>query len=175
MVLLLVFGIYLVSNLISAAYLYSRMNVAMGPHFGAIYILIARAREELLLTVVITNLVAFLMTAAGVSILGILFTHKIAGPMYRVKMFASSLGNGKFGKSVSFRRNDALKNLAVSLGAVAQAFNRRSERVESDLRDLEDTLLRLKNGENGLDDTEELINRLKKTDASIRESLIETG
>jgi|DewCreStandDraft_4_1066084.scaffolds.fasta_scaffold00712_67 signal transduction histidine kinase len=49
------------------------------------------------------------------SIIAILFSHKIAGPIYRVEKIAEELKNGNLNISVRFRKDDELHHLAEAL------------------------------------------------------------
>lgn len=49
------------------------------------------------------------------SLIGVLFSHRIAGPLYRVEKVAEELGKGNLDLKVKFRKNDEFHNLADAL------------------------------------------------------------
>ena len=64
--------------------------------------------QTVLVELVIVSLAAIVMT--------LLFTHKIAGPLYRFKIMLGQLGEGDFSSSMRLREGDQLQQ-------VAQAYN----------------------------------------------------
>ncbi len=64
--------------------------------------------SEILIIPIIILLIIF-------SIVAILFSHKIAGPIYRVEKIAEELKNGNLNINVRFRKGDELHHLADAL------------------------------------------------------------
>lgn len=64
--------------------------------------------SEILILPIVILLVIF-------SIIAILFSHKIAGPIYRVEKIAEELKNGNLNINVRFRKGDELHHLADAL------------------------------------------------------------
>jgi len=47
------------------------------------------------------------------------YTHRIAGPVYRFRLFFDRLGEGKIGTRVKLRKGDCFENLAHSVSAAS--------------------------------------------------------
>ena len=53
----------------------------------------------------------------GLSIFGLVFSHRVAGPMYRLHKHMSSVSKGEITSPVSFRKHDYFQELASSYNA----------------------------------------------------------
>ena len=61
-----------------------------------------------------------------VSWLGILLTHKIAGPLVRIRAALADMENGKFDIHIALRKGDALVDLAEDINRLAAFLRSRS-------------------------------------------------
>ena len=61
-----------------------------------------------------------------VSWLGILLTHKIAGPLVRIRAALADMENGKFDIHIQLRKGDALVDLAEDINRLAAFLRSRS-------------------------------------------------
>jgi signal transduction histidine kinase len=104
-----------------------------------------------------------------VTLLGIVYSHRIAGPLFRVKQYAAMLGEGRFDERISFREKDAVHKLAIELNEMAKECEDRTKLFVSELQELEDGLKLLSSLPDESEDKVELIKRLRELDAKIRE------
>jgi len=132
--------LFLFFSLGTMAVLYFRLQVPLSPHYGAAVTVVTRVRDALARDVVLINLVFFLATAAGVAVLGILYSHRVAGPLFKVRRHAVALGEGRFDEPIRFRRKDAVHGLAAALNQTSAACAERARRLDAHLRALEEAL-----------------------------------
>jgi methyl-accepting chemotaxis protein len=166
--LLSIFGIFLVSSLVSALVMYERLHVPLSPHYGATISLLTQVKESLILTSIEINLIFLILIAVGITLLGILYSHKIAGPLFRVRKYAAALGAGRFDQRISFREKDVLHPLATALNEVAEEYEGREKRFACRLRELEDALLSLGSLSDSAPEKVELMRRLRELDRRIK-------
>jgi len=167
--LLIFFSLFFFFSLISGLVLYNASHVPLGPHYGATHTIVTQARESLIIKAIVTNLIFFLLAAVGVTFLGILYSHRIAGPLFKVKQYAAALGEGRFDARVRFRKNDAIHTLSSVLNEMAEACQDRSNRIAKELGRLEEGLLLLDSLPGSSKDKSALIKRLGEVDTRIRE------
>ncbi len=165
--LLIILGLFVFFSLGSAAILYFRLQVPLSPHYGAAITVISQVRESLILDTVIINLIFFLATAVGVTLLGILYSHRIAGPLFKVKQYAAALGEGRFDERICFRKKDAVHSLSSVLNETAAFCRDRTKRFGSDLAALEENLRLLNSLPEGSKDKSKMIERIRTLDAEI--------
>jgi len=63
-------------------------------------------------------LVPVILLTAVFTVAGVLLSHRVAGPLYRVEKIAEELGRGNLNVNVRFRKGDDLQELAASLNAM---------------------------------------------------------
>ena len=84
----------------------------------------------------VANATYFILAAGILTLLTILLTHRFAGPAFVMKMAIDGMLEGNFGKRLSLRKKDYLKELAGSLDELRHVWVRHEE----DSRQLLETL-----------------------------------
>jgi methyl-accepting chemotaxis protein len=116
-VFLVVLLVAVVSSLISTAMLWVNMyRPDLESHTPLIASLIAVAT---------TLLIELLLAIPIVFYLGIRQSHRIVGPMSRIKKMLEAIGTGDFSQRITLRQGDALEDLAKSLNLMAEALQQR--------------------------------------------------
>ena len=75
--------------------------------------------------VALTLLVELLISIPIIWVLGIRQSHRVVGPMNRMKRTLEAIGNGDFSQRITLRQGDALEDLAKSMNHMAEALQRR--------------------------------------------------
>ena len=116
-----VLAVAVISSLIATGLLWSTMyqpaETGMQVHLTVALIAIA-----------VTLLIELLLAIPVVFFLGIRQSHRIVGPMNRIKKMLESYGNGDFSQRMVLREGDALEDLAKALNAMADRLQQRSSR-----------------------------------------------
>jgi hypothetical protein len=167
--LLIILGIFCFFSLMSALVVYQTSHMPLSPHDEATYTIITRVKESLIAKTIIINLVFYLFTAIGVAFLSVLYSHRIAGPLFKVKKYAAMLGEGKYDESIRFRKKDAVHTLASALNEVAQGCQAKTDRFVTELKKLEEGLLLLNSLPDKSKEKYNLIKKLRELDAKIKE------
>ncbi len=66
------------------------------------------------------GLIVAIFTALAASVVVMLMTHRIAGPMYRFEKYISEIGSGRFSSDLKIRKKDQFQNMAGSLNKMTQ-------------------------------------------------------
>lgn len=82
----------------------------------------------LLLQTVFIELVIVSLAAIGMMLL---VSHKIAGPLHRLKIMLGSLGEGDFSSSMRLREGDQLKQVAVTYNETVEKINGRIKTLKN--------------------------------------------
>ena len=75
-----------------------------------------------------TLLVELLLAIPLVFVLGIRQSHRIVGPMNRIKQTLAAIGQGDFSKRITLRQGDALEELAQAINQMAEHLQQRFPR-----------------------------------------------
>ena len=65
----------------------------------------------------------------------VLFTHRVAGPLYRFRPYLKSVGNGNLSSPIKFRKRDHLKKEAAVASEMVESLRLKVTRVESDVEE----------------------------------------
>ncbi len=120
--LLVAFGSVLIVALI---YWLARQSTTVGIADGRIAV--HTTAEYLLPLLIQTVLAELVIVSLAAIVLTLLFTHKIAGPLYRLKVMLGQLGEGDFSRSMRLREGDQLKQ-------VAEAYNEAVEKINGKIK-----------------------------------------
>ena len=80
-----------------------------------------------LVSISATLLIELLISIPLIFLLGIRQSHRIVGPMKRVKRGLEAIGRGEFTHRVTLRQGDALEELAGWINSMAEALERRKK------------------------------------------------
>ena len=108
------------SALISSSLLVKSMYVpGQGLHASFIIALMA---------VCTTLLIELLLAIPLVFFIGIRTTHRVVGPINRMKRTLEAIGAGDFSQRITLRHGDVLEDLAKSINRMAESLQKRSPR-----------------------------------------------
>ena len=111
------------SSLISSALLWKHMYM---PDQGAQITLIVS-----LIAVATTLLVELLLAIPIIFYLGIKQSHRIVGPVTRIKQALEAIGNGDFSQRITVRKDDALVDVVDAINRMAENLHKRFSRPAS--------------------------------------------
>ena len=78
-----------------------------------------------LVAIASTLLVELLLAIPLIFVLGIRQSHRIVGPMNRIKQVLAAIGQGDFSKRITLRQGDALEELAEAINQMAERLQQR--------------------------------------------------
>ena len=81
-----------------------------------------------LVAIASTLLIELLLAIPLIFVLGIRQSHRIVGPMNRIKQTLAAIGQGEFSRRITLRQGDALEDLASAINQMAEQLQRRSPR-----------------------------------------------
>ncbi len=79
-----------------------------------------------------------LLMLTGVTLVGVVYSHRVAGPLERVKAAARELAKRNFGADVRFRKHDVVHPLAESLNRMTGRYKARHARLLESAKLLEE-------------------------------------
>ncbi len=114
------FGLFIASAggaFVLYATLYILLSRPLVGDYAAVFYALRNLSSYLAPAVAVSMLVYILLGCAGVSILCIFMSHKVAGPMYRLERVFEGYLSGNPTRTVAFRRSDQIEPLAHALNA----------------------------------------------------------
>ncbi len=123
---------------LSAFFFYLTVN----QHLGETYAQKVQALSFYKFEIIRQSLLIFVgfgfIAFAGVIFFGILYTHRIAGPLFRIRMIARELAAGNFSQIAKFRKNDAIHSLAESVNHFSREQAKRRETLLNGIDELDE-------------------------------------
>jgi methyl-accepting chemotaxis protein len=171
--LLLILGVFIFFTVLSAAYMYLDLYRPLGTHYSAIVTIISGLHETLAEKTLKINAFSFFLIFAGIMILGVMYTHRIVGPLHRVRMFAGLVAGGKLNAEMTFRKKDAIQPFKDSFNRMTEKHSSRLTVISSEVRELKESLAVLKSLAGEGKDTEHEIKKILDRNESIRRLLSE--
>lgn len=122
------------------------------------------------------GIIVALVMAIASSIVVILMTHRVAGPIYRFEKYAQELGSGKLNSDLRIRKKDQFQNLVKSFNKMTHDLksgllkvNEVSEKLDKLIDELSDT----SNNELLLkEDIKRIVSELKKDKQDLKKALM---
>jgi methyl-accepting chemotaxis protein len=166
--ILLVICIFLFGITISTLYLYLDIYRPLNTHYSAILSILTEIKESLIINTIKINAFFYLMIFLGIVILGIIYTHRIAGPLHRIKIQVKSISEGRLDTNIKFRRKDAIHQFAESLNELTKTYNNNVSMLISETQRLKETLTELKSQTEKGEDTEIALEKVFDVDSRIK-------
>ncbi|MGB2906937.1 MAG: hypothetical protein WBB73_07540 [Candidatus Aminicenantaceae bacterium] len=136
---------------ISLAVLFIFLNKELEGSYGGAFQAISDLLQDLNHFIVIAVLAQFLCSSILICLLGLLYTHKIAGPVFRLKMILKRFQAGEEPEAISFRKTDFLAGVAGSFNGFFVFLDTRHKTIEE-----AETLLKQLDSGGGKGDPEKL-------------------
>ena len=141
-VLILLF-IFAAGTALSSVFFYMSIQEPLHAHYSSILSILSQIKESLIITTIKINIVFFILISAGVGLLVLLYTHRIAGPLYRIRQNAKSISEGRLYIKTNLRSKDAVSSFADSLNEMTEAYGQKVALIDTELKALKDTLSEL--------------------------------
>ena len=116
--------------IVSGGILYLVFNQDLTTAYFQAHLRVKNAQEILLPTLVLVNLGGLSVSV----VLMLFYTHRIAGPVYRLCRILREVGHGNLIQSVAFRRNDSLKELEQATVDMLSGLNERVRHLQTNAR-----------------------------------------
>jgi methyl-accepting chemotaxis protein len=126
--------IIILSALLSTAFFYFGAGHSIGGSYEEKISLLTLYRFEVVRESVFIFIGFALIAIFGISVIGILQTHKVVGPLVRTRAVARQLAEGNFDVAVKFREDDMIHAVADSLNGFARSYGGRYQQLRSGIQ-----------------------------------------
>ena len=94
--------------------------------------------SDLIWPVMLVILLSVTISSITVYILGVRFTHRMAGPVYRLRSNIAEMADGDLGKKVSIREKDYFQSLAAEIDRLREQWHNSVTELKTINRQLKD-------------------------------------
>ena len=169
--LFLLLGIVFIGTATSAIILYIDTYKMFDTHYSAILSIVTEIKQTLIIKTIKINVFFYLLTVIGITVLAILYSHRISGPLYRIKLYAKMLSGGRFDTPIRFRHKDAIHSLAEVLNKMSKNYNDKTSMITTEIQGLKDAVTELDSLTEKGEDTEIVMKKVLEQDSRIKNLL----
>ena len=161
-------GIFVFSIAVSALLLYLDIYRPLDTHYSAVLSIITDVRETLIIKTLKISGISSLLIILGLMALVIFYTHRITGPLHRIKVCAKSIGEGRLGTKVKFRQRDVIHPFAESLNEMTDSYSEKVRALTLEISQLKSAVTELKSLTEDGKDTEAGLKKALDKDSQIK-------
>lgn len=124
---------FLVIIIASAAVFYWYFDRSFAPHYVGILVTLEELNREMCYGIIFSVVVQALFLTLLIFFISLLWTHKIAGPLYRLRQSFLQIASGNLAVVTRFRDTDQLQNIPVLLNSGLQQVRDDFGQLQSDI------------------------------------------
>ena len=173
--LFLLLGIVFIGTAISTLFLYLGTYKTLDTHYSAILSIVTEIKQTLIIKTIKINVFFYLLTVIGITVLAILYSHRISGPLYRIKLYAKMLSGGRFDTPIRFRHKDAIHSLAEVLNKMSKNYNDKTSMITTEIQRLKDAVTELDSIKEKKEAVETSLKKVTEIDSRIKQLLDTIG
>jgi methyl-accepting chemotaxis protein len=117
--------------------LYLTMQQEIGPSYAVGIKMLTGLRQDILYKALTVFGITFLFMIIGILILAMLYSHQIAGPLYRLTQFVKNVTEGHLNKRVSLRDKDVIHPIAEELNELVSVYHEKLQEINKEVQTLE--------------------------------------
>ena len=129
--------VFIAGIILSSISLYLAIRQPIGPTYGEGFRMLAQLQQDIFSKSAVIYAITVLVILFGIIFLTLIYSHRIAGPVYRLSCFAKSLSDGDFSSNVHIRQNDAIHSLAGEMNNMVENYRDTLKIMQGEIKDLE--------------------------------------
>ncbi len=165
-ILLVIFA----GGLISFILIYQSGNILIGKSYTEGIRNLAAMKGLIVQKSMIIYLLSSILVISGVIVITLFYSHRVAGPLYRLSVAAREISEGELSSPVRLRKSDVVHPLAETLNEVSESHSQTINQIISAAISLEKASLKLQDALNQKDDVsfDSLIEELSRQNKELK-------
>lgn len=148
---------------VTSVIFYLLMQQPIGANYATAFQKLSQLQQDILYKSLIIYASTIVFMMGGIIVITTIYSHRVAGPLYRLSLFAKKIGAGEIDSQVSLRQDDAVHALADEMNLLVERYQENLGRVKAEWKELERYENRLEEGEVlGQDDLRDISARAEK-------------
>jgi methyl-accepting chemotaxis protein len=130
--------IILAGAIFTGLFLYFSLYREPGASYAESYVIISALRRELFVKSAYLYMTTSFFIIIGITIISLLYSHRVAGPLYRFGIFARKVASGDLTDAVKLRQKDAIYPIADDLNGFVSRYKEIIEQLEMKTREVKE-------------------------------------
>ena len=144
--------IFIIGIIVAGGIFYLVTRLPLGPSYGEAFNMLSRFREEILFKSVVIYACTVFAVLVGIVAMTLLYSHRVAGPVFRLSQFLKKVREGEIGTPVSIRQKDVIHPLAHEVNAMVDWYRQKITIIKQELETIEKQAERLEEDRAAADD-----------------------
>ncbi|MBI5099723.1 MAG: methyl-accepting chemotaxis protein [Nitrospirae bacterium] len=128
--------ILIAGAILTGVFLYFSLYREPGSSYAESYSIISALRAELFYKSTYLYITTLLFIIIGITIICLLYSHRVAGPIYRLGVFARKVASGDLTEAVTLRQKDAIYPIAEDLNGIIAMYREIIEQLETKMKEV---------------------------------------
>jgi len=124
--------------ILTGMFLFFSLYREPGSSYAESYSIISALRGELFYKSTYLYITTLLFIIIGISIISLLYSHRVAGPLYRLGVFARKVASGDLTEAVTLRQKDAIYPIADDLNGINAMYKEIIEQLETKTKEVKE-------------------------------------
>jgi len=129
--------IFFAGLLITGGIFFLMMRQSIGPTYSEGYRMLAQLNRDIFYKSLVIYGSTVLVALGCIAVTIMLYSHRVAGPVYRLRLFAGSIGKGEISTRVTLRQTDVVHPLAKEMNRMNDNFRMTLTAVMLEMETLE--------------------------------------
>lgn len=168
-------GLVALSSVVFGVILYTLSSRTLTTTFENSRLVVKSTADYILPAILFGGTIVALVTALAASIVVMLMTHRVAGPIYRFEKYAQKVGNGELLPDLKIRKKDQFQNMVNAFNNMTQGLSAGLLKVVTVSEKLDGLIDKLSDGSNRemllKDDIKKVVSELKKDKQDLKKAL----
>lgn len=160
--------IFVIGAILTGAIFYLSIYKNHGTSYAENFRIISDLKSQIFHKSIYIYLFSSFFIIAGIIFISILYSHRIAGPVYRLENFALKISNGNLSTQIKLRQKDAIHSLANELNNLVVKYKELLIQLELKSKDVRNAVLLIEKSIN-----EASSQKLKENIIKVSESIAE--
>lgn len=116
--------IFVAGLIATVAIFYVMLQQPVGPTYGEGFKMLVQLQQDIFYKSIIIYFSTVLLALFGIITITLLYSHRVAGPVYRLTLFARQVAAGDLQSGVHLRQSDVVQPLAAEMNLMAEKIHR---------------------------------------------------
>ena len=108
----------------------------IGPTYGEGFRMLSRLREDIFYKSLLIYIGIVLLMLVGVIVISLFYSHRVAGPVYRLGLFADEIRDGHLENDVFLRQDDVIHPLAYEMNNLVAVYRQIVVELKHELEEI---------------------------------------
>ena len=129
--------IFIAGLILTTVVLYVAVSQPIGPNYGEGFRMLAQLQQDIFSKSAIIYAITVFIIVCGIIFLTLIYSHRVAGPVYRLTLFARTLCSGDFRANVHIREKDVIHPLADEMNNMVEQYRQTLNNLQDEIQSLD--------------------------------------